>query len=131
SPTPPVPYRTSATMQRLAPNPATTPPPPTSKLANPPIAPLLAQGGGSDLTVTWTAPPVDSAHDAATGFNLRFSLSGAGVWMTVAGVTSPYALADLTAGAAYDVELQSANAAGTSLWSPASTHTTATTGVYA
>src|SRR5208283_1811857 len=86
----------------------------------------LAQGTGSNLTVTWTAPAIDSTHNAATGFNLRSSPSGAGTWTTVGGVTSPYTLSGLAAGAAIDVELQASNAAGTSAWSATSTLTTAT-----
>ncbi len=86
----------------------------------------LAQGTGSNLTVTWTAPTVDSAHNAATGYNLQSSPSGAGSWTIVTGVTSPYTLSGLAAGAAIDVQLQSANAAGTSAWSVTSTLTTAT-----
>jgi len=91
----------------------------------------LAQGTGSNLTVTWTAPAIDSTHNAATGFNLRSSPSGAGTWTTVSGVTSPYTLSGLAAGAAIDVQLQSSNAGGTSAWSATSTLTTATAGPYA
>ena len=132
-PTPRVPYRPQATMQPFVQSSVTPTPqqPPTPQIANPPSAPSLAQGSGSDLTVTWTAPAIDSTHDAATGFNLRFSSSGAGTWTTVAGVTSPYTLTGLTAGAAYDVDVQSVNAAGTSVWSATSTLTTATAGSYA
>src|SRR5208282_2051414 len=87
----------------------------------------LAQGTGSDLMVTWTAPAVDSTHGAATGFNLRSSPSGAATWTTVSGVTSPYILSGLAAGAAIDVQLQSSNATGLSAWSATSTLTTAAT----
>ena len=52
-------------------------------------------GTTSKLTVTWTAPAVDSTHGAATGYNLRSSPSGAGTWTTVSGVTSPYTLTGL------------------------------------
>ena len=76
-------------------------------MPNTPGAPALAQGSGSDLTVTWTAPPVDSTHGAATGFNLRSSLSGTAAWTIVSGVTSPYDLSGLEAGVAVDVQLQS------------------------
>jgi hypothetical protein len=102
-------------------------------MANAPSAATLAQGPGSDLTVTWTAPAIDSTHDAATGFNLRFSPSGADAWTTVAGVASPYLLSGLPAGAAIDVQVQSSNAAGASAWSVVSTLTTgpAAAGPYA
>jgi hypothetical protein len=97
----------------------------TPAIANAPNTPSLAQGPGSDLTVTWTAPAIDITHDAATGFNLQSSPSGAATWTTVSGVTSPYALSGLAASAAIDVQIQSTNAAGTSAWSATSTLTTA------
>ncbi|MEA2730952.1 MAG: hypothetical protein QOF70_5427 [Acetobacteraceae bacterium] len=118
-----------ATMRALgipsSPTPTPTPTPtPISQIANTPSAPSLAQGSGSALIVTWTAPVIDSTHDAATGFNLWSSPSGAATWTTVSGVTSPYVLSGLAAGAAFDVQLQSTNAAGASAWSATSTHTT-------
>jgi len=97
---------------------------------NAPSAPSLAQGTGSNLTVTWTAPATDSSHDAATGYNLRSSPSGAGTWTTVSGVTSPYTLSALAAGAAFDVQIQGSDAAGTGAWSATSTLTTAAAGPY-
>jgi hypothetical protein len=98
---------------------------------NAPGAASLAQGNGSDLTVTWTTPATDPTHSAATMFNLRSSPSGAGTWTTVSSVTSPYDLSGLAAGSAIDVQVQGANTAGTSAWSATSTLTTATTGPYA
>ena len=95
---------------------------------NTPGAPVLAQGSGSDLTVTWTAPPADSTHNAATGFNLRSSLSGVATWKIVSGVASPYDLSGLEADVAIDVQLQSSNATGTSGWSATSTLATASAG---
>jgi hypothetical protein len=94
-------------------------------LPNAPAAPSLAQGAGSSLTVTWTAPAVDSTHSAATVFNLQSSPSGANVWTQASNVTSPYVLSGLAAGAATDVRIQGANVAGTSAWSAGSTLTTA------
>ncbi|WP_158925798.1 fibronectin type III domain-containing protein [Acidisphaera sp. S103] len=98
---------------------------------NTPGAASLAQGAGSSLTVTWTAPAADSTHGAATGYNLQSSPSGAGTWTIVSGVTSPYTLSGLASGAAIDVQIQSTNAAGTSAWSATSTLTTAAGGPYA
>lgn len=103
----------------------------TLHLSNAPGAATLNHGSGSDLMVSWTAPAIDGTHSAATGFNLRSSPSGAGTWTVVSGVTSPYDLSGLAAGAAVDVQLQSANAAGTSAWSSTSTLTTSATGPYA
>ncbi len=94
-------------------------------------APVLAQGTGSNLTVSWTAPAVDGTHNAATGFNLRSSPSGAGSWTTASIVTSPYTLAGLAAGAAIDVQVQSSNVTGVSAWSVTSTLTTASAGAFA
>jgi hypothetical protein len=97
----------------------------TAYIPNTPSAPSLGQGTGSNLTVAWTAPPIDGTHSAATTFNLRSSPSGAGSWTPVSGVTSPYTLTGLAAGAAIDVQLQSSNSTGTSVWSATSTFTTA------
>jgi Fibronectin type III domain len=133
--TPRVQYTGAATLQPYkAPDAATslaqatpTPTPTvTPQIANPPSDVSLAQAPGSALTVTWTAPATDSTHDAATGFNLQSSLSGAGTWALVSGVTSPYHLSGLPAGVAIDVQVQSSNAAGTSAWSATSTLATVT-----
>jgi hypothetical protein len=96
--------------------------------ANVPSGLSLALGTGSNLTVSWIAPAIDSTHSAATGFNLRSSPSGANTWTTVSGVTSPYTLSGLAAGAAIDVQVESTNAGGSSAWSATSTLTTASTG---
>ena len=128
-PTPRAANLPKATMHAFAgpssPTPAPSPPA-APQIANPPHAPSLAQGPGSDLTVTWTAPAIDSTHDAATGFNLGSSPSGAATWTTVSDVSSPYVLSGVAAGAAIDVQIQSTNPAGTSAWSATSTLTTAT-----
>lgn len=88
---------------------------------NTPAGASVAQGTGSNLIVSWTVPLADSAHGAASGFNLRYSPSGAGTWTTVAGITSPYTLPSLTPGQAYDIQVESSNAAGTSAWSTITT----------
>jgi hypothetical protein len=98
---------------------------------NTPSAASLAQGTGSNLTVTWTAPAIDSTHGAATGYNLHSSPSGAGTWTTVSGVTSPYTLSGLPGSAAIDVQIEASNATGTSAWSATSTLTTGVAGTYA
>jgi hypothetical protein len=104
---------------------------PAALAPNAPSAATLAQGNGSDLTVTWAGPAIDGTHGAATSYNLQFSPSGAGAWTTIPNVVSPYDLAGLTAGAAFDVQVQAANAAGTSAWSATSTFTTAPYAPYA
>ncbi len=98
---------------------------------NSPVAISLTQDSGSGLIVTWSPPAVDGTHGAATGYNLQSSPSDAGTWTQISGVTSPYDLSGLAAGVAIDVQLQSANVTGTSIWSATSTLTTATAGPYA
>ena len=105
-------WTTTATMTTGAPAP------------NVPTGLALAVGSGSNLIVTWVAPSVDTTHGAATSYNVRSSPSGAGTWTVVSQVASPYTLTGLTAGAAFDVEVQAVNTAGTSAWSAASTLTT-------
>ena len=98
---------------------------------NAPSGVSLAQGTGSALIATWAAPATDSVHAAATEYNLRFRSAGAGTWTTVTHVASPYQVSGLTAGTAFDVQVQSSNAAGVSLWSPIGTLTTAAAGPFA
>ena len=82
-----------------------------------PNAPVISgvsappDGTTSKLAVTWGAPAVDGTHGAATGYNLRYSPSGAGTWTVVSGVTSPYTLTGLTGATAIDIEVQGTNAA--------------------
>ena len=94
----------------------------------PPTGLALAQGSGSALTATWTAPTADTNHGAATGYNIRFGLAGSGNWTTSALVASPYTLGSLAAETAYDVQVQSIAAAGVSMWSTTATLTTAAVG---
>lgn len=93
---------------------------------NAPITVSLAQGTGSDLSVTWTAPGVDATHSVAASFNLQVSPSGAGAWILITGVTCPYDLTNLTAATAYDIQVQGVNAGGVGPWSASATLTTAT-----
>jgi len=95
------------------------------QIANVPSGVALAPGSTGGLSVTWTAPAVDSAHGAATGFNLQYAVSGSGDWTTVTGAISPYALLGLPPGIAFDVEVQAVNAVGVSAWSAAATLATA------
>ena len=98
----------------------------------PPNAPTISgvapvnDGTTSKLTVTWAAPATDSTHDAATGYNLQYSVHGAGSWTLVTGITSPYTITGLSAGTSYDVEVQGTNASTTSpgAWSGISTAST-------
>jgi hypothetical protein len=98
----------------------------------PPNAPTISSiapandGTTSKLTVTWTAPATDATHDAATGYNLQYSVHGAGSWTFVSGVTSPYTITGLSASTSYDVEVQGTNSSTTSpsAWSGATTAST-------
>jgi Fibronectin type III domain len=111
----------------MMPQPATPTPVqvPTILPPNTPQGLSLAQGPDTDLTVTWSAPAADTTHGAATGYNLQYSPSGADSWTAVSNVTSPYVLSGLQAGTAIDVQIQSANGAGTSAWSATRALTTA------
>lgn len=102
----------------------TAQPAPAPMPPNAPSSPELAASAGG-LTVTWSAPATDSAHDAATSYNLQYGPSGAGQWSVVTAVSSPYALTGLPGGSAFDVAVQGANAAGTGAWSATSTQTAA------
>ena len=82
-------------------------------------------GTNTRLTVAWTAPATDSNHSAATGYNLRYSPSGAGTWTSVPDVTSPYTITGLSGAAPIDVEVQAINAAASpGAWSAVATGTT-------
>jgi hypothetical protein len=105
-------------------------PPPIPRPPNQPAAAALANGSSSDLIVSWVAPGIDGTHSAATSFSLRFSPSGAGAWTVVGNIRSPYDLTGLAVGAAYDVQVQAANPAGSSPWSATSTLATASAGPY-
>ncbi len=88
------------------------------------VAPV-ADGTVTKLAVAWTAPSADSTHGAATGYNLRYSPSGAGTWTTVTGVSSPATITGLNGGTAYDVQAQATNAAASpSAWSASTTAST-------
>jgi Fibronectin type III domain len=86
----------------------------------PPNAPSISgvapvnDGTTSKLTVAWTAPATDATHDAANGYNVRYSVHGAGSWTIMTGVTSPCTITGLSAGTSYDVEVQGTNASTTS-----------------
>ena len=92
---------------------------------NAPPAPSLAQVAGGGLLAIWPAPETDVTHGAATSFNLQFGPAGASTWTVAPNVTSPFALSTLTAGTAYDVQVQGVNAAGAGAWSATSTLSTA------
>src|SRR5215469_10623114 len=66
---------------------------------------------------------VDGHHSAATGYNLRYSQSGAGTWTTGSGVNSPCSITGLSGAAGADVEVQHAS----SIASASSAITTGTT----
>ena len=82
-------------------------------------------GTNTKLAVTWSAPATDTTHGSATGFNVRSSPSGAGIWTIVSGVTSPCTVTGLAGATAIDVEIQATNAAASAgAWSAITTATT-------
>ncbi len=82
-------------------------------------------GTATRLSVAWTAPSTDGSHDAATGYKLRYSVSGAGSWTTVSGASSPVVLIGLSGATAYDIQVQGTNAAASpGAWSASTTAST-------
>ena len=112
-------WSATSTLTTAAGGPYTPNAPAIASVASPP------DGTNNKLIVTWTAPAVDATHDAATGYNLRTSPSGAGTWTIVSGVISPHTLTGLTGATAIDVEVQATNAAASAgAWSAITTGTT-------
>jgi hypothetical protein len=100
---------------------------PTVMSPNVPSTPVLAQGAGSNLIVSWTPPAVDQAHGAATGFALRHGSADSETWTIVQEVWNPYQLSDLPSAATIDVQLRATNAGGVSTWSGTASLTTGVT----
>jgi hypothetical protein len=98
---------------------------------NVPAAPSLSQTAPGSLAVNWSAPETDPTHAAATGYALRSSPAGAGIWTVVSPAVSPSILTGLQQGAPIDVQVQGINAAGASAWSPSSTLAPAPAGPFA
>ena len=110
-PTPRVQFRGAATMLPYKPPVAETQSAPTPQIANLPTAVSLAQAAGSALSVTWAFP--DRQH-ARWRYRVHSAVLPvrANAWTVVSGVSSPYLLSGLIAGAAVDVQVQATNAAG-------------------
>ncbi len=82
--------------------------------------------------VTWAAPSIATArtvHPPGSTCAPAPPAPAPGQWWQAS--PALYTLSGLAAGVAIDVQLQAANAAGTSAWSTTSTLTTASTGAYA
>lgn len=94
------------------------------------VAPV-PDGTTSKLAVTWSAPVTDSTHDAATGYDLQYSVSGVGSWTAVTGGTSPATITGLSAGTSYDVQVRAKNGSSSSpsAWSGSTTAGTYSTGL--
>jgi prophage DNA circulation protein len=89
------------------------------------VAPTL-DGTTSKLAVTWAAPAPDGTHDAATGYDLQWSMHAAGAWTLVSNVSSGTVIAGLTAGTSYDVQVRAKNGStnSPSAWSSTMTAST-------
>jgi hypothetical protein len=94
------------------------------------VAPV-GDGTTTKLAVTWAASAVDSAHGAASGYNLQYSVHAANSWTLVTGVASGVVLTGLTAATSYDVQVQGTNASPSSpgAWSASTTASTYTLAV--
>jgi hypothetical protein len=85
---------------------------------------MSAPNAATAIGATTGSP--DSNHDAATGYNLRYSLHAANSWTTVSGVTSGTIITGLSPGASYDLQIQGTNGSTTSpgAWSATTTAST-------
>jgi hypothetical protein len=92
------------------------------------VAPVN-DGTATKLAVTWAASATDSSHDAATGYNLQYSVHAANSWTAVSSVSSGAVITGLTAGTSYDVQVQGTNASTSSpgAWSASTTASTYST----
>jgi hypothetical protein len=71
--------------------------------------------------LSWTAP---SSGGPVTSYSVRYSLHGASSWTTVTGITgTSTTITGLTAGTAYDYQVESVNAGGNSGWTATTTAT--------
>ncbi len=92
----------------------------------PPAVTAVPDGTTSKLTVIWSAPATDGTHDAATGYNLRYSVHAADTWTTLTAVSSGAVITGLASGTSYDVQVQGTNGSTTSpgAWSSSGTAST-------
>ena len=80
-------------------------------------SPTLASSDQT-LTASWSAP--SDGGSAITGYKVRYSVADANSWTTsnvLGSSTLSYAMASLTNGTEYEVQVQATNAAGDSGWS--------------
>jgi hypothetical protein len=91
------------------------------------VAPTI-DGTTTKLAVTWTASATDGTHDAATGYDLQWSIHGTNSWTLVSNVSTGAIITDLTAGTSYDVQVRAKNGSTTSpsAWSAGTTASTYT-----
>lgn len=91
------------------------------------VAPTI-DGTNTKLAVTWTAPATDGTHDAATGYDLQWSVHAANSWTLVSSVSSGAIITGLTAATSYDVQVRAKNGSTTSpsAWSASTTASTYT-----
>ena len=98
----------------------------------PPLAPAITavhpvyDGTTTKLTVAWAASATDGTHDAASGYDLQWSVHGANTWTTVSSVSSGAVITGLTAGTSYDIQARGKNGSSTSpgAWSGSTTAST-------
>ena len=89
------------------------------------VAPTLAVQGADEILVTWVRP--DQGGATVSDYTLRYRVSGAANWTTVAstgGTGLAYNIQGLTRATAYEVQLAAINSVGTGDWSPSATATT-------
>ena len=97
-----------------------------------PNAPAIASlhpvydGTTTKLTATWSAPATDGSHDAATRYDLQWSVHAGAAWTPVSGASSGAVITGLSAGTSYDVQVRAKNASTGSpgAWSASGTAST-------
>ncbi len=84
------------------------------------------QGGESEILTTWAAP-ASNGGSPITGYQLRYRVAGATVWVLLPVVTTLYAdVAGLSDDTTYELQVAAINAIGTGAYSIIKTATTVT-----
>ncbi len=88
----------------------------------------VASGLSSSSITTTSATVSWSAVSGATSYNLQYKPTAGATWTTVSTAGTSYALSGLTAGTAYQFQVQSVCASGSSAYSAAASFTTTSVG---
>ena len=87
-----------------------------------PAAPTVTSTGMTSIRAAWTAPATGATP---TGYDLQWRVAPNEAWTQVDDATSPHAIANLTVGATYEVQVRAYNDDGDGPWSASGQATTA------